>query len=197
MQTDVYNFLATICYLLLGVVLMLYVITDGFDLGVGIPSLFEREEGRRSEMMAFINGVWDANDAWLVCFGVALFGAFPVVCAVALHALYVPIGIMVAALILRAVAVMLCGHARSQRLWSLVFGAGSLVAALTQGYVLGGAISGLPVADGQFTGSVWSWLSSFSTLAALGVAAGYALLGGGYLIIRTREGLQAANHESV
>ena len=197
MQTDVYNFLATTCYLLLGVVLMLYVITDGFDLGVGILSLFEREEGRRSEMMAVINGVWDANEAWLVCFGVALFGAFPVVCAVALHALYVPLGMMLAALILRAVAVMLCGHARSQRLWSLVFGAGSLVAALTQGYVLGGAISGLPVADGQFTGSVWSWLSSFSTLVALGVAAGYAVLGGGYLIIRTREGLQAANHESV
>lgn len=69
MQADVHSFLATTCYMLLGVILMLYVITDGFDLGVGILSLFEREEDRRTEMMAVINGVWDANETWLVLFG--------------------------------------------------------------------------------------------------------------------------------
>ena len=193
MQTDVHSFLATTCYLLLGVILMLYVITDGFDLGVGILSLFEREEGRRTEMMAVINGVWDANETWLVLFGVALFGAFPVVYTVMLHALYIPLGMMLLALILRGVAVVIREHARSQRLWSLAFGGGSLVAALAQGYALGGIIGGLPVADGEFTGSAWSWLSPFSTVVAVGVAAGYALLGGGYLIIRTRGGLQSAS----
>jgi cytochrome d ubiquinol oxidase subunit II len=193
MQTDVHSFLATTCYLLLGVILMLYVITDGFDLGVGILSLFEREEGRRTEMMAVINGVWDANETWLVLFGVALFGAFPVVYTVTLHALYVPLGMMLVALVLRGVAVVIRAHARNQRLWSLVFGGGSLVAALAQGYALGGVIGGLPVADGEFAGSAWTWLSLFSTVVASGVAAGYALLGGGYLIIRTRGGLQAAS----
>jgi cytochrome d ubiquinol oxidase subunit II len=193
MQTNLHSFLATICYLLLGVILMLYVITDGFDLGVGILSLFEREEGRRTEMMAVINGVWDANETWLVLFGVALFGAFPVVYTVMLHALYIPIGMMLVALILRGVGVVIREHARSQLLWSLAFGGGSLVAALAQGYALGGIIGGLPVADGEFTGSAWSWLSPFSTVVAVGVAAGYASLGGGYLIIRTRGGLQSAS----
>jgi cytochrome d ubiquinol oxidase subunit II len=193
MQTDVHSFLATTCYMLLGVILMLYVITDGFDLGVGILSLFEREEGRRTEMMAVINGVWDANETWLVLFGVALFGAFPVVYTVTLHALFIPLGMMLVALILRGVAVVIREHARSQHLWSLAFGGGSLVAALAQGYALGGIIGGLPVADGEFTGSAWTWLSPFSTVVAAGVMAGYALLGGGYLIIRTRGGLQAAS----
>jgi cytochrome d ubiquinol oxidase subunit II len=193
MATDVHGFLATTCYLLLAVILMLYVITDGFDLGVGILTLFEREEGRRTEMMTVINGVWDANETWLVLFGVALFGAFPVVYTVMLHALYIPLGMMLLALIVRGVAVVLREHARSQRLWSLVFGGGSLVTALAQGYALGGIIGGLPVADDKFTGSAWSWLSPFSTVVAIGVVAGYALLGGGYLITRTRGGLQSAS----
>ena len=193
MQADVHSFLATTCYMLLGVILMLYVITDGFDLGVGILSLFERDESRRTEMMAVIDGMWDANEAWLVLFGIALFGAFPVVYTVTLHALYVPLGVMLVALILRGTAVMLRGPARSQRFWSLAFGGASLVAALAQGYALGGVVGGLPVADGEFTGTAWTWLSPFSTVVAAGVAAGYALLGGGYLINRTREGLQAAS----
>jgi len=193
MQTDIYTFLATTCYLLLGVILMLYVITDGFDLGVGILSLFEHEEDRYTEMMTVINGVWDANETWLVLFGIALFGAFPVVYTVTLHALYVPLGMMAVALIVRGMAVVMKKHVRSQRLWSLVFGSCSLVAALAQGYALGGVIGGLPVTDGKFTGSAWSWLSPFSTVVAVGVAAGYALMGGGYLILRTRDGLQAAS----
>jgi cytochrome d ubiquinol oxidase subunit II len=193
MQTDVHSFLATTCYILLGVILMLYVITDGFDLGVGILSLFEREEGRRTEMIAVINGVWDANETWLLLFGVALLGAFPAVYTVMLHALYIPLGMMIGALILRAIAVVNREHTRSQRLWSLVFGGGSLIAALGQGYALGGIVGGLPVANGEFTGSAWTWLSPFSTGVAAGVAAGYALLGGGYLIIRTRGGLQAVS----
>jgi cytochrome bd ubiquinol oxidase subunit II len=193
MAMDVHSFLATTCYLLLGVILILYVMTDGFDLGVGILTLFEREEGRRTEMMAVINGAWDANETWLVLFGVALFAAFPVAFSVTLHALYVPVGMMLAALILRGIAFVRRKHARGQRVWKLAFGGGSLVAALAQGYALGGVVGGLPVAHGEFTGSAWSWLSPFSTLVAAGVAAGYAMLGGGYLIVRTRGGLQAAS----
>lgn len=193
MQTEIHSFLATTCYLLLGVILMLYVVTDGFDLGVGILTLFEGEEGRRSEMMAVINGVWDANETWLVLFGVTLFVAFPVVFRVTLHALYVPIGMMLVALVLRGVAYVRREHARSQRAVNLTFGGCSLVAALAQGYALGGVIGGLPVAHGEFNGSPWSWMSPLSTLVAVDIAAGYALLGGAYLIIRTRGRLQSAS----
>lgn len=188
---NVHLFLADIWYVLLGAILVFYVVTDGFDLGVGILSLFERDETRRTEMMRGIGGVWDANETWLVLFGGALFGAFPVVYAVALHALYVPISAMLFGLILRGVAFEFRAHARHKRVWNLAFGGGSLMAALAQGYALGGVIGGLSIADGRFTGSVWSWLNPFSTVVAVGVAAGYALLGGTYLIIKTQATLQA------
>jgi cytochrome d ubiquinol oxidase subunit II len=191
----VHAFLASIWYVLLGLILMLYVITDGFDLGVGILALLERNEGRRAEMMAGISGVWDANETWLVLFGGALFGAFPVVYAVALHALYVPVSAMIFGLILRGVAFEFRAQARDKRIWTLAFGGGSLLAALAQGYALGGVISGLPVVDSEFSGGMWSWLSPFSTVVAVGVAAGYALLGATYLIIKTRFGLQAISRK--
>jgi len=193
MQTDIHSFLADIWYLLLGVILMLYVITDGFDLGVGALSLFERDEDRRTEMMAGMSGVWDANETWLVLFGGALFGAFPVVYAATLQALYVPISAMLFGLIMRGIAFEFRAHARDKRIWTLMFGAGSLTAALAQGCALGGVIGGLPVAGSQFTGNLWSWLSPFSIVVAVGVAAGYALLGGTYLIIKTEAGLQLSS----
>jgi cytochrome d ubiquinol oxidase subunit II len=195
MLAGVHVFLAATWYLLLGTILMLYVITDGFDLGVGILSLFERQESQGSEMMATLSGVWDANETWLVLFGGALFGAFPAAYALALYALYIPISAMLFGLILRGVAFKWRAHARSQRIWNLAFGIGSLLAALAQGYGLGGLIGGLPVADGQFTGNAWSWLSPFSSVVAVGVAAGYALLGGTYLIIKTDGDVQAISRK--
>lgn len=188
---NVHLFLANLWYVLLGVILVFYVVADGFDLGVGILSLFERNEAWRTQMMRGISGVWDANETWLVLFGGALFGAFPVVYAVALHALYVPISAMLFGLILRGVAFEFRAHARDKRAWNLAFGGGSLVAALAQGYALGGVLGGLSMSDGRFSGGVWSWFSPFSSLVAVGVAAGYALLGGTYLIIKTQAELQA------
>jgi cytochrome d ubiquinol oxidase subunit II len=192
---DVHIFLAGIWYLLLGLILMLYVITDGFDLGVGILTLLERDETRRTGMMAGISGVWDANETWLVLFGGALFGAFPLVYAVTLHALYLPVSVMLFGLILRGIAFEFHVHARDRRIWSRAFGGGSLVAALMQGYMLGAVVSGLPVKDGGFAGGMWSWLGVFSSVVALGVAAGYALLGGTFLVIKTRGALQATSRK--
>jgi len=192
---DVHIFLAVTWYLLLGLILMLYVITDGFDLGVGILTLLERDETRRAGMMAGISGVWDANETWLVLFGGALFGAFPAVYAVTLHALYIPASLMLFGLILRGIAFEFHVHARDRRIWSRVFGGGSLVAALMQGYMLGAVVSGLPVKGGEFAGGMWSWLGVFSSVVALGVAAGYALLGGTFLVIKTRGGLQATSRK--
>jgi cytochrome d ubiquinol oxidase subunit II len=194
-MVDIHLFLASVWFLLLGLILMFYVVTDGFDLGVGILSLFERDNDRRTQMMAGLKGVWDANETWLILFGGALFGAFPAVYALVLQALYIPITAILFGLILRGVAFEFRAHARSKRVWNLAFGGGSLLATLAQGYALGGVIGGLPVADDQFTGTVWSWLSPFSTMVAVGVAAGYALLGGTYLIIKTQGKLQSISRK--
>lgn len=190
-MTEIHHFLASLWYLLLGGILMLYVITDGFDLGVGVLSLLERDDYRRGVMMAAIGGVWDANETWLVLFGGALFGAFPVVYAVTLHALYIPISAMLFGLILRGVALEFRDHAYNRMWWNFAFGGGSLLAVVAQGYALGCVISGLQVVNGKFTGSIWSWLSPFSTVVAIGVAAGYTLLGGTYLVMKTEGVLQA------
>jgi cytochrome d ubiquinol oxidase subunit II len=190
MSVDVHIFLAGIWYLLLGLMLMLYVITDGFDLGVGILTLLERDATRRAGMMAGISGVRDANETWLVLFGGALFGAFPAVYAVTLHACYIPVSAMLFGLIVRGIAFEVHVHAHDKHVWTLAFGCGSLLAALMQGCMLGAVISGLPVAGGEFAGDMWSWLGVFSSCVALGVAAGYALLGGTYLIIKTGGELQ-------
>lgn len=187
---DVHAFLAGVWYLILGLILMLYVITDGFDLGIGILTLFERDAAGRAAMMAAIGGVWDANETWLVLFGGALFGAFPVVYAVTLHALYIPVSAMLFGLILRGIAFEFLDHARHSRTLALAFGGGSLVAALAQGYMLGAVIAGLPVTNGLFSGGMWSWLGPFSSVVAVGVVAGYAVLGGTYLVIKTSAGLQ-------
>ncbi|MEZ5543465.1 MAG: cytochrome d ubiquinol oxidase subunit II [Pseudomonadota bacterium] len=188
---DIHAFLAVIWYLLLGLILVLYVVTDGFDLGIGILTLCERDDSRRMQMMAAVSGVWDANETWLVLFGGALFGAFPGVYAVTLHALYVPLSALLFGLVVRGIAFAFSEQARDRRGWTRAFGGGSLVAALAQGYMLGAVITGLPVAGGDFTGSIWSWFGPFSSVVAVGVTAGYALLGGTFLIIKTSGELQA------
>ncbi|MGW8311237.1 MAG: cytochrome d ubiquinol oxidase subunit II [Thiogranum sp.] len=189
-MTDIHQFLAGLWYLLLCAMLMLYVISDGFDLGVGMLSLLDSDEDRRAAVTAAVGGIRDANESWLLLFGAGLFGAFPNVYAVTLRALYIPVGVMLFGLILRAVSFEFLGRARDKGPWSLAFGAGSLVAAVAQGYALGAVIGGLPVVHGGFAGSGWSWLGPFSSVVAVGVVAGYALLGGAYLVARTGGDLQ-------
>jgi len=173
----------------LGLFLTFYVVLDGFDLGIGIMSLFVREEERRSIMVASLSSVWDANETWLVVLGGALFGAFPSAYAIVLHALYLPIIVMIFALAFRGVAFEFREHALLARLWDFAFGFGSLVATLCQGFALGGLVRGLDVVDGHFVGGPFDWLSPFSVLVAAGVVFGYVLLGATYLIVKT-EGAQ-------
>jgi cytochrome d ubiquinol oxidase subunit II len=182
--------LADIWFVLLGLLLVLYVTLDGFDLGVGILSLFTRSAERHDVMMSSLGSVWDANETWLVVFGGALFGAFPVAYGLLLHSLYIPITLMLLALIFRGVAFEFREHSRNGERWTFAFGAGSLVAALTQGLALGAVLGGIPQQDYQFTGSVWHWVSLFSVLTAVGVVFGYVLLGATYLIIKTLGPLQ-------
>lgn len=190
----VHLFLADIWFFIIGFMLVLYVVLDGFDLGVGVLSLCARDEQRRATLMASLGGIWDANETWLVVLGGALFGAFPLAYAIALHALYIPITLMIFGLILRGVAFEFHAHAHNKTPWGFAFGIGSLFAAVAQGLVLGGIISGIAVQDGAFAGGVWDWLNPFALLVAAGVVSGYALLGATYLIIKTREELQTRSY---
>jgi cytochrome d ubiquinol oxidase subunit II len=190
MDSMVHALLADIWFFIIGLILILYVVLDGFDLGVGILSLLAGDEQQRSIMMASLGSVWDANETWLVLLGGALFGAFPGSYAVLLHALYLPILLMLGGLIWRGVALEFREHARHKLPWNLAFGSGSLLAATTQGWALGALIQGIPLSAGRFAGSVWDWLTPFSTLVAVGVICGYTLLGATYLIIKTEGDIQ-------
>src|SRR5487761_503101 len=182
---NVHPFLVGVWVGFLGLFLTLYVVLDGFDLGIGVLSLFVREGERRAIMMVSLSSVWDANETWLVVLGGALFGAFPSVYGIVLHALYLPLIVMIFALVFRGVAFEFREHSRKPRIWEIAFGVGSLTATLCQGFVLGGLIAGPQVRDGQFVGHAFDWLSPFSVLAALGVVFGYVLLGATYLIMKT------------
>jgi cytochrome d ubiquinol oxidase subunit II len=183
-------FLGNIWFFRVGLMLVLYVVLDGFDLGVGILSLIACDEDRRGVMMSSLGAVWDANETWLVVLGGALFGAFPLVYGIALHALYLPVMMMIFGLIFRGVAFEFHAHARHKSPWGVAFGAGSLVAAICQGLILGAVIGGLSVRDNRFVGGVWDWLQPFPVLAAAGVVCGYALLGATFLIIKTTGQIQ-------
>jgi cytochrome d ubiquinol oxidase subunit II len=187
----VHHFLADIWFGLIGLLLILYVVLDGFDLGVGVLSLGARDDNERGIMMACLGSVWDANETWLVLFGGALFGAFPGVYATALHALYIPIMAALFGLVFRAVAFEFRENSRRKHFWNLAFGAGSLLAAIAQGFALGAIISGIPVGPHGFTGGVFDWFSPFSLLVAVGVVCGYMLLGATYLIVKTTGQVQS------
>jgi cytochrome d ubiquinol oxidase subunit II len=187
---SVHDFLAQIWFFLAGLMLVLYVVLDGFDLGVGVLSLFERDEQRRGVTMASLGSTWDANETWLVMLGGTLFGAFPLVYGVVLHALYIPVMTMIFGLVFRGVAFEFREHSRTKLPWNIAFGGGSLVAAASQGFLLGGLIGGIPVRGARFDGGPWDWFSAFSVLTAVGVVAGYSLLGATYLILKTEDVVQ-------
>lgn len=175
--------LATLWFLLLGFILLIYVVLDGFDLGVGILSLFAGAR-RRSLFIEFLGYTWHANETWLVVLGGLLFGAFPLAYGVILSGLYIPLIAMLAGLIFRGVSLEFRTQARNPAFWEWAFGLGSLTVSLTQGFILGGLLSGLKVAGSSFAGSVWDWLNPFAALVAVGLTLGYVLLGATFLIIK-------------
>jgi len=190
MDTEIHSLLANIWFFIIGLMLFLYVILDGFDLGVGILFLFTRNEKHRAIMMTSLESIWDANETWLVLLGGSLFGAFPLVFAIMLQSLYIPVMVMLFALIFRGVAFEFRHQSRNKAPWNLAFGCSSLLASLAQGIAFGGLISGLGITEGNFQGNVWEWFTPLSALVALGVATGYTLLGAAYLIIKTEGAIQ-------
>jgi cytochrome bd ubiquinol oxidase subunit II len=179
------TYLPDIFYLILGLVLFLYMATDGYNLGLGIFSLASRREEDRGLMIHSIASTWHASQTWLVILGGVLFGAFPVVYGVAMSALYIPVMLMLAGLAFRGLAIEFYDESPDRLRWGLAFGLGSLVATLAQGFILGGLLSGMPVSNGQFTGGYWDWLNPFSILVTLGGAAGFVLLGTTYFAMKT------------
>jgi cytochrome bd ubiquinol oxidase subunit II len=177
---------------LIGTAVAMYVILDGFDLGVGILFPFAKKEAERDQMMNSVAPFWDGNETWLVLGGGGLWVAFPQAYAIIMPAVYLPIILMLLALIFRGVAFEFRWVARTSKgYWNFAFAAGSIVAAFTQGIVLGTLLQGIEVQNGQFAGGPFDWLTPFSLLCGAGVVAGYGLLGATWLILRT-EGTVAA-----
>ena len=154
--------------------LTLYVMLDGFDLGVGALLLVQPDEKLRDRMVDAIMPTWDGNETWLIMAGVSLLAAFPIAYGVLLPAFYLPLIAMLLALGLRGVSFEFRYQVdRQRRLWDSVFGVGSIVAALAQGLVVGGLIQGVAVADGErFAGSVFDVFRPFPLLAGLAVLSG-------------------------
>jgi cytochrome bd ubiquinol oxidase subunit II len=176
--------------LILGFGVFMYVLMDGFDLGVGILFGAAPGEEARDRMMHSVAPIWDGNETWLVLGGVGLLAAFPLAYAILLPALYFPLLVMLLALIFRGVSFELRFKAgpSSRRLWGAAFHYGSVVATLAQGVVLGAFIQGFAVKGRTFNGGAFDWLTPFCGLTAIGLLLGYALLGATWLIIKT-EGL--------
>ena len=185
------RFLPQVWFVILALFLFLYVMLDGFDLGVGILSLTASNEERRGLLMTSLSNVWDANETWLVLMGGALFGAFPLAYGTILQALYIPIMIMLFGLVFRAVAFEFREHSNRKIYWNIAFGAGSFLAAIGQGFSLGAVIAGINVdSAGHFIGGNFDWLSWQSVLVTLTLIQGYVLIGSTYLISKTEGKLQ-------
>jgi cytochrome bd ubiquinol oxidase subunit II len=162
---------------------LLYVLLDGFDLGVGILLGLTRNEARRAAMMAAISPIWDGNETWLVVAGVVLWGAFPVVYATLFSAFYLPLLLMLAGLILRGVAFEYRHKAQQMRsVWDTGFVGGSAVATFMQGLMVGALVEGLPITNGQYSGGEFGWFSPFAVLCGIGLCLGYSLLGACWLV---------------
>ncbi len=186
----VHHLLAATWFFIIGLFLVFYVVLDGFDLGVGILSLFA-DDRRRSVMMASLGSIWDANETWLVVVGGTLFGAFPLAYGTVITGLYIPVILILLGFMLRGVSFEFHELSERKTFWGAMFGVGSLLAAIAQGLALGGLLAGVKVVDGRFVGGVWDWLNPFSIIVAVGVVTGYAMLGSTYLIMKTAGDIQA------
>ena len=178
---------------LIALAVLIYVILDGFDLGLGMLFAAERKRGDRDVMMNSVAPVWDGNETWLVLGGGGLFAAFPLAYALILPALYAPIIAMLLALIFRGVAFEYRWRTERWRgVWDIAFIGGSAVAALSQGVALGGLLQGIEIdkAARSYAGGWWDWLTPFSVTVGVAVMVGYMLLGATWLIMKTTGDLQ-------
>jgi cytochrome bd ubiquinol oxidase subunit II len=180
------SYLPVILAAILGCAVAMYVIFDGFDLGIGILFPFAESERERDQMMNSVAPFWDGNETWLVLGGAGMMVAFPLAYSIILPALYLPVMVMLLALIFRGVAFEFRWiGVTSKPQWTFTFAAGSALAAFCQGIILGGLIQGIKVENGAFAGSAFDWATPFAVLCGLGLVAGYGLLGATWLVMKT------------
>jgi len=168
---------------LLAISILIYLLLDGFDLGVGILFGLTKNAANRNQMLSAVAPVWDGNETWLVVSGVILYGAFSVVYATLLSAFYFPLIVMLLGLILRGVAFEFRNKIQRLRwIWDLSFASGSLVATFMQGVTVGALVEGLQFTNGQYSGGMFGWFTAFSVLCGVGLCLGYSLLGACWLV---------------
>ena len=171
---------------------LVYVILDGFDLGVGILFPLTDDEKERDVMMNSVAPIWDGNETWLVLGGGGLFAVFPLAYAVVMPALYIPITLMLLGLVFRGVAFEYRWRTeRWKGVWDISFFGGSLVAAMCQGIALGALVQGIEIEGRAYAGGWWDWLTPFSILTGVAVTVGYALLGATWLNMKLEGRIQA------
>jgi cytochrome bd ubiquinol oxidase subunit II len=176
----------------IGLAVAMYVILDGFDLGVGILFPFFPREADRDQVMNSVAPFWDGNETWLVLGGVWLLVAFPAAYSIITPALYVPLIAMLLGLVFRGVAFEFRWVAKPHhRKWDIAFAAGSTVAAFTQGSMVGGILKGFRIEAGQFAGGPLDWLTPFSVMCGVGLVVGYALIGACWLVMKTSGAVEA------
>jgi cytochrome d ubiquinol oxidase subunit II len=183
---------------LLAISILLYVLLDGVDLGVGLLFGLTKGEARRGAMLSAVAPIWDGNETWLVVTAVILWGAFPVVYATLLSAFYLPLIVMLLGLILRGVAFEF--RYKTERLrwmWDLSFAGGSLIATFIQGMTVGALVEGLQVTNGEYSGGEFGWLTPFAVLCGAGLCLGYALLGACWLAKKCEAEVRDVAHRQI
>jgi cytochrome bd ubiquinol oxidase subunit II len=171
--------------------ILMYVLMDGFVLGIGILAPFAENEAQLDRMMNTAAPIWDGNETWLVLGGAGLLAAFPKAYAILLSGLYLPVLLMLIALVLRGVSFEFRFKAKtSKALWGTCFAVGSIAAAFAQGLMLGAIVEGMPLQGGKYLGGPFAWFSPFSIMTGMAVVFGYALLGSTWLIMKTDGELQ-------
>ncbi len=174
-------------------IILMYVVLDGFDLGLGILFSVVRGHDDREVMVNSIAPVWDGNETWLVLGGSTLYGAFPLAYSVILPAVYPLVLLMLMGLIFRGAAFEFRFRAHTaylRHLWDYAFFGGSTVAAFCQGAILGGLMQGTAVANRAYAGGALTWLTPFTIFCGFAVVVGYALLGATWIIWRSTGELQ-------
>jgi cytochrome bd ubiquinol oxidase subunit II len=172
--------------------IFLYVVLDGFDLGVGILSRLAPSDDARDVMIASVSPFWDGNETWLILGAVGLMAAFPMAFAIILPALYFPVLAILVGLMFRGVAFEFRAVPGPHKaFWELAFCGGSILAAFAQGTMLGMFVNGFTVTGRAFTGTSFDWVAPFPLLSGAALVFGYALLGCGWLVLKTEGPLQA------
>ncbi|WP_165462345.1 cytochrome d ubiquinol oxidase subunit II [Atlantibacter sp.] len=171
---------------------LMYIVMDGFDLGIGILFPFIRDNDDRDVMVNSVAPVWDGNETWLVLGGAGLFGAFPLAYAVIVDALTIPLSLMLLGLIFRGVAFEFRFNATPghRPFWDNAFMVGSIVATFCQGIVVGAVVSGFEVTGRTFSGSSLGWLTPFNLFCGAGLVVAYALLGATWLVMKSAHPLE-------